>query len=163
MSPKDSWGRTPRGAAAQNSWMSCYENQELYHQHEEHYQCQPVALSATRTHSEQRKWASFIHYFILFLAVLGPHRFGLSLVVMSRGYSLVVVVWLSLWWLFLLQSTVYKAGGLQWLWHMGLVSQKHVGSSQIRDPTHVACIGRQILNHRTTKEIHTFTDITQIW
>ena len=90
-----------------------YENQELYHQHKECYQCQPVALSATPMHSEQRKWASFIHYFILFLAVLGPHRFGLSLVVMSRGYSLAVVVWLSWWWLFLLQSTVYKAGDLQ--------------------------------------------------
>ena len=31
----------------------------------------------------------------------------------------------------------------KWLWHMGLVALKHVGSAQIRDWTHVSCTGRQ--------------------
>ena len=40
----------------------------------------------------------------------------------------------------------------QSLWHTGLVTLWHVGSSQIRDWTRVSCIGRQILYHWTTKE-----------
>ena len=35
----------------------------------------------------------------------------------------------------------------QWLWIMGSVAPWHVGSSQIRDQTHVSCIGRRILYH----------------
>ena len=35
----------------------------------------------------------------------------------------------------------------------GLSCPRHVGSSQIRDQTHVSCIGRQILNHWTTREV----------
>ena len=49
------------------------------------------------------------------------------------------------------------AGSRAWaqkLWHMGLVAQWHVGSSQTRDRTHVPCIGRQILNHCITREVH---------
>ena len=34
-----------------------------------------------------------------------------------------------------------------------LVALWHVGSSQTRDQTHVPCIGRWILNHRTTREV----------
>ena len=41
----------------------------------------------------------------------------------------------------------------QQLQHMGLVALWHVGSSQIRDWTHVPCIGRWILNHWTTREV----------
>ena len=41
----------------------------------------------------------------------------------------------------------------QWLRHMGLVVSWHVGSSWTRDQTHVPCLGRQCLNHWTTKEI----------
>ena len=40
----------------------------------------------------------------------------------------------------------------QWLWLMGLVSPRHVGSSQTRARTRVSCIGRQILNHCATRE-----------
>ena len=36
---------------------------------------------------------------------------------------------------------------------MGLVAPRHVGSSRTRAPTHVPCIGRQILNHCTTREV----------
>ena len=35
-----------------------------------------------------------------------------------------------------------QAGSLQ---HMGLVTLRHMGSSQTRDRTHVPCIGRPIL------------------
>ena len=36
---------------------------------------------------------------------------------------------------------------------MGLVTPWHVESSQIRDHTHVPCIGRQFLIHCTTREV----------
>ena len=42
----------------------------------------------------------------------------------------------------------------QQLWQMGLVAPWHVGSSQTRDQTNVPYIGRQILNHCTTREAH---------
>ena len=41
----------------------------------------------------------------------------------------------------------------QQLWHTGLVAPRHVGSSRIRDRTHVPWTGRWILNHWTTREI----------
>ena len=40
----------------------------------------------------------------------------------------------------------------QQLWLTGPVAPQHVGSSQTRTRTHVPCIGRQILNHCTTRE-----------
>ena len=42
---------------------------------------------------------------------------------------------------------------LQWLWHRGLVASKPVGFPQTRDWTCVPCIGKQILNHWTTREV----------
>ena len=41
----------------------------------------------------------------------------------------------------------------QLLWLTGPVAPRHVGSSQTRARTCVACIGRQILNHCATREI----------
>ena len=38
------------------------------------------------------------------------------------------------------------------MWLTGLVAPRHVGSSQTRARTRVPCIGRQILNHCTTRE-----------
>jgi len=38
------------------------------------------------------------------------------------------------------------------LQHMGLVTLRHVGSSQTRDRTHVPWVGRPILNHWATRE-----------
>ena len=38
------------------------------------------------------------------------------------------------------------------MWRTGLVAPQHVGSSQTRAQTRVPCIGRQILNHCTTRE-----------
>ena len=40
----------------------------------------------------------------------------------------------------------------QQLWLTGLVAPRHVGSPQTRARTRVPCIGRQILNHCTTRE-----------
>ena len=40
----------------------------------------------------------------------------------------------------------------QWLWHTGLIALQHVRSSQIRDGTHVSCIGRRILSHWAIRE-----------
>ena len=40
----------------------------------------------------------------------------------------------------------------QKLWHTGSVASWPMGSSWIRDRTHVSCIGRQILNHWANRE-----------
>ena len=37
---------------------------------------------------------------------------------------------------------------------MDLVALRHVGSSQTKDQTHVFCIGKQILIHCATRELH---------
>ena len=66
---------------------------------------------------------------------------GFSPLVANRGYSLLVVLWFSLWWLLLLQSMGSRACGLstcslgssaqaQYLWHTGLVALLHGGSSR---------------------------------
>ena len=52
------------------------------------------------------------------------------------------------------------------LWHMGLVALQHVGSSQIRDGTHVSCFGSQILYLWATREAATSSPILKgllIW
>ena len=45
-----------------------------------------------------------------------------------------------------------RARGLECLWRTGLVVPRHVGSSQIRDQTHVSSTGRLILYHWATRE-----------
>ena len=40
------------------------------------------------------------------------------------------------------------------MWLTGPAAPRHVGSSQTRARTRVPCIGRQILNHCTTREAH---------
>ena len=46
-----------------------------------------------------------------------------------------------------------RVHGLQQLWLVGLVAPWHVASSQTRDRTCVALIGRRILNHCATREV----------
>ena len=72
-------------------------------------------------------------------------------------------------WLLLLQSTGSRAHRLQQLWHMGstsghmsLVAPWHVKSSWTRDQTPVSCIGRQILNHWTTREVQSHVFMLEI-
>ena len=60
----------------------------------------------------------------VFLAVLGLHgHTGFSLVLESRGYSLVGVCRISLQWPPLLRSTGFKAQGFQMLWLMGSAAE----------------------------------------
>ena len=70
----------------------------------------------------------------------------------------------SLLWLLLLQSSGSRhslqylrhtdsRAPSQKLWCMGFVAPRHVGSSWTRNQTHVPCIGRQILNHQTTRAV----------
>ena len=40
----------------------------------------------------------------------------------------------------------------QQLWHKDSTAPRHMGSSWTRNQTHISCIGRQILYHRTTRE-----------
>ena len=47
----------------------------------------------------------------------------------------------------------FKDAWASQLWCTGLVALQHVGSSQTRDRTHVPCIGRQILNPWTIREV----------
>ena len=84
----------------------------------------------------------------LFLAALGLHCFVRAFSSCDQQRLLLVAVHRLL----LLRSTgaVVVARGL---WSMGLVARRHVESSQTRDLTHVACIGRQVLNYWTTKEV----------
>ena len=96
---------------------------------------------------------------------------GLSLVAASGGYSLLQCVGLSLRWLLLwsmgsrcaaFSSCSPRAWYLQLstlepraqeLWHVGLVAQWHVESSQTRDLTHVSYIGRWIPICCVTREV----------
>ena len=93
-------------------------------------------------------------YFWLHWVFVAAHR--LSLVAVSRGYSLLLCAGFSLWWLLLLQS----AGSRR----TGLVAPWHVGSSWTRARTRVPCTCRQILNHCATREVPTiFVDHSFIY
>ena len=98
----------------------------------------------------------------LHLVFIAAHA---SLVAAGRGYSLAAV-----WGLFIAVASPaaehrLQTHGLQLLWlagsrawaqelrHEGSVAPWHVESSQTRDQTHVLCIGRQILNQLTTREV----------
>ena len=83
---------------------------------------------------------------------------GLSLVASVRGYSLIaesglLIVVASLLAEHGLQGSLAQVAELlpgcraqaQQLWHTGLVTLRHVGSSQIRDQNCVSCTGRWIL------------------
>ena len=50
----------------------------------------------------------------------------------------------------------------QYLWATGLVAPWHVRSSQIRDQTHIPCLGRWILIHCTFREVLPFHSVKHI-
>ena len=85
----------------------------------------------------------FIYLWLFWVIVAA---YGLSLVAVSRGYSLLLCKGFSLRWLLLLPSTVYKAQAQQ-LWCAGSVAPGHVGSSWTRNRTLVPYTGSRILNH----------------
>ena len=112
-------------------------------------------------------------YLLIIFGCAGSHCCtGFSLVLVSGSCSLVVVHGLPLAVDSLaakhgLQSTrasVVAAHGprscdsralehqAQYLWGKGLVAPSQVGSSRIRDQTHVSCIGGRILYHRGSSQ-----------
>ena len=118
----------------------------------------------------------FFNKFILFIYFWLHWVFfaarGLPLVAASGGYSQLRCVGFSLRWLLLLWSMGSRCVGFsscdtwaqqlwlagsrvqaQQLWCTSLVAPRHVGSSRTRERTRVPCIGRQILNHCTTREV----------
>ena len=91
---------------------------------------------------------------------------GLSLVVVSGGYSSWRCSGLSLRWLLWLPSTGSRHTASVAVVH-GLSSHGsqlgcpgHLGSSRTRNRTHVSCFGRGILNHWKTRE---FPHIPNSW
>ena len=114
----------------------------------------------------------FLKFIYLWLRWVFVAVHVLSLVAVSGSYSLLWCVCFSLRWLLLLWSMGSRHAGFsscdpqaQQLWLVGsrvqaqllsctgLVPLQHVGSSQARDRTHDPCIGRQILNRCTTREV----------
>jgi hypothetical protein len=92
----------------------------------------------------------FFFFFNLFLAALSLcccawafsscSEQGLATVARGVGFSL--------WWLFL-----WSVGSRALVQHVDLVALLHVGSSRTRDWNRVPCIGREILNHWTSREV----------
>ena len=95
-----------------------------------------------------------INLFYLFLAVLGLRCCARAFSSCSeRGLLFVAVHGLLIAVASLVVEHGVQARGLQQLWRTGFVALWHVGSSRTRARTHVPCIGRQILNHGTTREV----------
>ena len=117
----------------------------------------------------------FFNLFILFiyfwLCWVFVAALWLSLAAASGGYSSLQCTGFSLWWFLLLWSMGSRHVGFsscgtwaqqlwlvdsrvqaQQLWCMGFVAPRRVGSPWTRAQICVPCIGRQILNHCTTRE-----------
>ena len=77
---------------------------------------------------------------------------GLSLVGGELGLPFIAVRGLLIAVAPLVAEHGLQARRLQQLWRTGLVAPWHVGSSWTRARTHVPLIGKQILNHCTTRE-----------
>ena len=99
--------------------------------------------------------AFYRFYFIFWLYWVFIALHGFSPAAVTRVYP-----WIQCGLLTVVTSLVAEFGlyarGLQELQCVGLIAPQHVGSSQTRDPTHVLCLSRQTLNHRTTREISLF-------
>ena len=111
----------------------------------------------------------YLLFFLLLCQVfVAVHQ--LSLVAVSRGYSLLWCTSFSLQWLFSTQSTgsrhmdystcalkqlqhMSSKALIQQLWCIGLVVLWHEGSSRIRDQIDVSSIGRWILNLWITRVV----------
>ena len=116
---------------------------------------------------------NYFIYLFIFGCAGSPSLHRLSLVVASRGCSLVVVDGLLISAASLAErglsgtrTSVVAARGLstcgsqtrtqaQWPWPRGSAALWHVGSSWIRDPAQVPCVGRRILYHWAAREAPT--------
>ena len=94
---------------------------------------------------------------------------GLSLVVVSRGHSLLWYLGFSLWWYLLLpnMSSRHEDFSSFSTWAVfvmhGFSYQWHVGSFQTRDWTHVPCMERCFLYHWTTREAQNYFLMIKKW
>ena len=97
---------------------------------------------------------SFVYGFISFIWLhrLFSASYRLPLVATSRGYSAQRWVGFSLRWLPLLQSMGSRRKASVAVVHR-LGRSSALGSSQIRDQTHVSCLASQILYHWATREV----------
>ena len=84
----------------------------------------------------------------------------LSIISLFLFKKMFIFIWLCGYWLWHTESSQRHAGfsnfDAQSLGHAGFVALQCVGlvnSSPARDRTCVSCIGRQILNHWTTREV----------
>ena len=113
------------------------------------------------------KWSILLTRFngVIYLFIFGCVVYSLLhagfLQLCQVGVTLLRCAGFSLRWLLLLRSTGSRHTGFsscgtqaQQLWRMGLVALQHVASSWTRDRTRVPCMGRQILNHCATSEVH---------
>ena len=99
-----------------------------------------------------------VGYFFLAYFLFGCAGSFVLLWAFSSCGKLRATLWLwcagfSLRCLLLLQSTGSRAFGFQQLCHTGLVALWHAESYWTRDQTCVPCIGRQISNYWTTREV----------
>ena len=68
------------------------------------------------------------------------------------GFSLPLLIFLQTMGSRASGFSIFSAWAWLW-WCTGLVAPWHVESSWTRDRTHVPCIGRWLLNHRTTRDV----------
>ena len=80
---------------------------------------------------------------------------GLSLAVVSGGYSLVAVGGLLIVVVSLVAEHGLQGTRAQQLYLSGLVALRYVGSSRIRDQTPIPCTGRQISTTGPPGKSHT--------
>ena len=102
--------------------------------------------------SKDRFFFSFYKFIYLFLAVLGLRFCVRAFSSCGERGPLFITVCGAL-------TVVASRCGVQapdvqaqQLWPTGPAALRHVGSSQTRARTRIPCIGRQILNHCTTRE-----------
>ena len=99
------------------------------------------------SHFHWVKTHAWVFWVLLCLRWVFTAAHGLSLVAVSGRDSSWGYVGFSLQWPLLLWSTAW------WSWSTGLVSPRHVGSSQTRDRTCGPCTGQHVLNHWTVREV----------
>jgi len=111
----------------------------------------------THTHTHTHVYAELVFFtnFLFYFRGAGSLCWAgrLSLVGACEGCSLLQCMGFSLRWLLLLQSMDSRASGLQYLNFTGLVALWHVEFSHTKNWICVLCIGRQILNYWTTREV----------
>ena len=105
--------------------------------------------------TQQQQQQQILFHFLKFIYLF---NFGCAgtlllrcLVAMSRGCSPGVLPGLLIAVASLVAEHRLQGTSLQQSRYTGLVAPLHAEASQTRDQTHVPCIGRQILNHWTTR------------